>query len=78
MPAQGKQEFALVGVLQNFPQLMEMSQRRSLQEFALISSTQGNVSCLGNRRPEGLTRDPTSGSPPGQGLHSFKGISRQT
>ena len=26
MPAQGKQEFALVGVLQDFPQLMEVSQ----------------------------------------------------
>ena len=50
MPAQGKQEFALVGVLQNFPQLMEMSQRRSLQEFALISSTQGNISATGDRK----------------------------
>ena len=45
-PAQGKQKFALVGVLQNSPQLMQ----QSLREFALISSTQGNISATGDRK----------------------------
>ena len=49
-PVKGKQEFALVGVLQNSPQLMQMSQQQNLQEFALISSTQGNISATGDRK----------------------------
>ena len=49
-PAQGKQKFALVGVLQNSPQLIQMSQQQSLQKFALISQTQGNVSATGDRK----------------------------